>query len=426
MSNPYTLHPAPCTLHPAPYTLHPAPQSPVPSRQSPIANPMEIQKAISASLLRLRMKSPFFATLAMFAQFVPSQEVSSAATDGKDIYFNPDFLLSLSPNQQDAILLHEVLHAALLHVTRRGVRDRELWNIAADIVINGIIAQQGIFELPADTLRDSDLENLSVEEIYEILAKDRGNSPDLDKPDLLDRPPQDSSGERNDEGEEDSSDSMSQARKAVIEANWQNALQQAATVVRAIEEGDIPVGIKRELGSLSTAQIDWRTYLWRYMVQTPTDFSGFDRRFVGRGLYLENLQGESVNVYVAIDTSGSVDSDILKVFLAELQGILNSYPHIKCELYYADVEVYGPYQLEADAAIPKPEGGGGTSFIPFFEKVATSWDGQNQAVCVYLTDGYGTFPEWKPELPVLWVVTPGGVEPEEFPFGEAVRLGIGD
>ena len=81
---------------------------------------MEIQKAISASLLRLRMKSPFFATLAMFAQFVPSQEIDSAATDGKDIYFNPNFLLSLSPDQQDAILLHEVLHAALLHVTRRG------------------------------------------------------------------------------------------------------------------------------------------------------------------------------------------------------------------------------------------------------------------------------------------------------------------
>ncbi|MDJ0773021.1 MAG: VWA-like domain-containing protein [Mastigocoleus sp. MO_167.B18] len=385
---------------------------------------MEIQKAISASLLRLRMKSPFFATLAMFAQFVPSQEVDSAATDGKDIYFNPDFLLSLSPNQQDAILLHEVLHAALLHVTRRGVRDRELWNIAADIVINGIIAQQGIFELPAETLRDPDLENLSVEEIYEILAKDRGSSPDLSKPDLLDRPPQDSSGKRDNEGEESNSDSMSQARKGAIEANWQNALQQAATVIRAIEQGDVPAGVKRELGSLSTAQIDWRTYLWRYMVKTPTDFSGFDRRFIGRGLYLENLQGESVNVYVCIDTSGSVDSDILKVFLAELKGILNSYPHLKCELYYADVDVYGPYQLEAHAAIPKPEGGGGTSFIPFFEKVATSWDGQNQAVCVYLTDGYGTFPEWKPELPVLWVVTPGGAETEDFPFGEAVRLGI--
>ena len=71
---------------------------------------------------------------------------------------------------------------------------------------------------------------------------------------------------------------------------------------------------------------------------------------------------------------------------------------------------------------PKPQGGGGTSFVPFFDKVAQRWDGQTQGVCVYLTDGYGSFPDTAPELPVLWVVTPGGLALEEFPFGEAVRL----
>jgi predicted metal-dependent peptidase len=60
--------------------------------------------------------------------------------------------------------------------------------------------------------------------------------------------------------------------------------------------------------------------------------------------------------------------------------------------------------------------------VPFFEKVSDRWDQQTQAVCVYLTDGYGTFPEKPPELSVLWVVTPGGLALEQFPFGEAVRL----
>lgn len=45
-------------------------------------------KAISASLLRLRMKSPFFATLALFARFRPTQQLATAGTDGKDIFFN--------------------------------------------------------------------------------------------------------------------------------------------------------------------------------------------------------------------------------------------------------------------------------------------------------------------------------------------------
>lgn len=105
-----------------------------------------------------------------------------------------------------------------------------------------------------------------------------------------------------------------------------------------------------------------------------------------------------------------------------MRGILHAYPHIQCELYFIDVEVNGPYELSADSTLPSPQGGGGTSFIPFFSQVDKNWDRQTQAVCIYLTDGYEDFPIQSPELPVLWVVTPGGLELSEFPFGEAVRL----
>ena len=151
------------------------------------------QKIISASLLRLRMKSPFFATLALFAQFRPTQLLDTAATDGKDIFFNPDFLQSLSTSQQDGLLLHEVLHAALLHVIRRGVRDPLVWNVAADIVVNGMISQQGCFELPPGGLRDTQLEHLSVEEIYELLMKDGCDRFSLPMFDLLSVAPGDCS-----------------------------------------------------------------------------------------------------------------------------------------------------------------------------------------------------------------------------------------
>jgi predicted metal-dependent peptidase len=375
----------------------------------------DLQNLISASLLRLRMKSPFFATLALFARFVPSQQTPYAATDGKDIYFNPDYLRSLPPTQQDGLLLHEVLHAALMHVLRRGVRDAELWNIAADIVVNGIILQQGVFDLPPGGLRVPKLEHLSVEEIYELLLKKTVPRPKLPNPDLLscslaDRLSSQAEGE------------VTQIQKASLEAHWQNALQQASVIARTTSQGKLPAGIDRELGLLTTPQLDWRAYLWRYLVQTPTDFMGFDRRFVGRGLYLEALVGESVKVFVAVDTSGSIDTEELRMFLSEVGGILGSYPHLQCELYYADAEAYGPHELNPDSTIPKPQGGGGTSFIPFFEKVYQRWDRQTQGVCIYLTDGYGDFPERSPELPVLWVVTPGGLDLSEFPFGEAVRL----
>jgi predicted metal-dependent peptidase len=385
---------------------------------------MEFQKIISASLLRLRMKSPFFATLALFARFIPTESHHTAATDGKNVYFNPEFLLSLTPAQQDGLLLHEVLHAALLHVPRRGVRDGQLWNFAADIVTNGIIMQQGAFELPAGGLRDEQIEHQSVEEIYEILLKDVEKYKSLwegsGNDDLLDTPDETTCRENSSLG--DGEDSLSEARKAALEAHWRNALQQAAVIARTANQGQLPAGIDRELGEVTSPQIDWRSYLWRYLVQTPTDFTGFDRRFIGRGLYLETLQGESVMVYIAIDTSGSIDVKELQMFLSEVCGILSSYPHITCELYYIDADVYGPYELDANSPLPQIQGGGGTSFVPFFEKVRDRWDGLSQGVCVYLTDGYGEFPVNTPELPTLWVVTSGGLGLQEFPFGETVRL----
>jgi predicted metal-dependent peptidase len=43
-------------------------------------------------------------------------------------------------------------------------------------------------------------------------------------------------------------------------------------------------------------------------------------------------------------------------------------------------------------------------------------------VLIYLTDGYGTFPRQPPEHSVLWVVTPGGLPSNKFPFGSMARL----
>src|SRR5919199_2647065 len=389
----------------------------------------EIERIISASLLRLRMKSPFFATLALFTRVRATQSLPTAATDGQDIFINEEFVRSLSSPQVDGLLLHEVLHAALLHVVRRGQRESTLWNIAADIVVNGMIAQLSGFELPKGGIGDPKLKHLSVEEIYELLLKNT-TCYSLGELDLLNQPPPDASEDgHNGNGTQGNSQSkidcgsLDQTKQATLEAHWRNAMQQAMVVARSSEsQGSIPAGMQRELGALTQAQLDWRSYLWRYLVRTPTDFTGFDRRFMGRKLYLEALEGESVQVFVALDTSGSVGDHQMQLFLNEVQGILRAYPHLECELYYADAEAYGPYSLKADSEIPRPVGGGGTSFVPFFEKVSANRRWHTSGVCVYLTDGYGSFPDDPPTLPVLWVVTPGGLELEEFPFGEAVRL----
>ncbi|NJN19874.1 MAG: hypothetical protein HC822_28395, partial [Oscillochloris sp.] len=180
------------------------------------------ERAVSASLLRLRMKAPFFATLALFAPVRASGEIPTAATDGRTIYVNSNYLASLDPRQQDSLLLHAVLHAALLHPSRRGTRDEMIWNIAADIVVNGIIAAQGDFDIPPDTAQDAELAKLRVEEVYELLQFSPEQQPPLPGLDLLNNAVAGGMGDRNaSAGQESSQHAGNQL--AELEQHWRNA-----------------------------------------------------------------------------------------------------------------------------------------------------------------------------------------------------------
>jgi predicted metal-dependent peptidase len=384
----------------------------------------EAERLVAGALIRLRTRSPFFAALALFARQVYRWDLPTAATNGRDVFWNPAFARSLQPAEVCGVLLHEVLHAALLHVARRGERDALLWNIAADIVVNGMISaeiervkERGGLALPDAGVRDKDLEHLSVEEVYEIIRKDPAKRALADRwRDLL----------------EEFGGDVPTLTRAELEAHWRAAQARATTLLKATGRGDLPAELARELEAMDPSRLDWRSHLWRFLVRTPTDFSGFDRRFIGRGLYLEAMEGETVRVYVAVDTSGSIGGKEMTLFLGEVMGILRAYPSVRCHLYYADAAAYGPYPLTTDTdpdALPRPVGGGGTDFRPFFAAVEKEQnegggghDGSGPPLCVYLTDGYGAFPDPEPPFPTLWVVSPGGLDLTGFPFGETVRL----
>jgi predicted metal-dependent peptidase len=381
------------------------------------------EQLVSASLMRLGMsdRSPFFAALAMMAPVVITESLDTAATDGDRLYFNPTFLQSLKPAERDGLIVHEVLHAALLHVTRRGSRQPLLWNIACDIVVNGMVASDPRLSLPKGGVRDQDIEHLTVEEVYELVIQQpealqqhlslKDLRPDLGEP---------SSGAHS---QHEGVEPMSAERRREIEDRWNQAIAQAAAV--AMTQGTLPAAVQRHFGSLLAPKVDWRTRLWQYLVRTPDDFAGFDRRLVWMGLYLEQLEGESVCVDVCVDTSGSIQEAQLREFLSEVKGIVNAYDHIEARLFYADATCHGPFKLsKADQGMPRAIGGGGTDFEPFFNAVQANPPTRPDTtrVLVYLTDGFGNFPSKAPEHPCLWVVVPGGLADSEFPFGEVVRM----
>lgn len=373
------------------------------------------QTRISGSTLRVRTSSPFFATLLLFARILPMESIATAATDGRDIMVNPDYVTNLANAELDGLLAHEVMHCALNHVTRRQNRDAWLWNVAADIVVNGQLAAAG-FTLPEKALRDAKLEKFSTEEAYSLLMQigDRAKTKFvLLDADLL---------EKNDEGDAGKGSGLS----AELESYWKGARQQAYMVARIAASskgrGTDPSNMSPEYALLDAGQLGWHQHLWRFMVSTPTDFSGFDRRFVGEGLYLDAVEGESVDVLVCLDTSGSVGSEELGQFRAEVLSILRCYPHIRASVFFADAALHGPFQVTRENPWPDPIGGGGTSFVPFFKWLADHPQHYPPRLSVYLTDGYGDFPKTSPTESVLWVVSPGGLASAEFPFGEVARL----
>jgi predicted metal-dependent peptidase len=389
---------------------------------APVYDLGAVARQVNASIFRICQKSAFFASLALHARVEVRLDLPTAATDGSSIFVNPGFFMPLSNDQRDGLMLHEVLHAALLHVQRRGARDPRLWNIAADIVVNGIILDTGVYALPEGGVVDDALKKYSVEEVYELLLQRADKQTiQITLVDLIEGEPSEQDGKGGGDKQDGDGDPAKGKTKTGENPDWAEVLEKAKIIARDSGQGDTPERMRREIDAIGRSRIDWRSYLWRFMVQTPTDFGAWDRRFIGDGLYLETLHSETVRVALCVDTSGSIDTKAFHALIIEVTAILHTYPGLMCDLYYADAEVHGPWALKADEPIPPAVGGGGTDFRPFFEAMAQRGH-EAPALAIYMTDGYGDFPKHDPGIPTLWAVLPGERPLEDFPFGETMRI----
>ena len=388
------------------------------------------RKRIAASQIRLSESFPFFGALLMMAPIVMTNTIPTAATNGRDLLFNADFVHSLNAQELDGILVHELLHLALSHVPRRGVRDHMVWNIAADIHVNGIVYSMKQLKLPAGAVEDLGLAPLCVEEIYEKLLNERKSTSKnrltlrreaykLDVVDLVELP--------DDVVESHDSKNISELSAKLVNT-WTSNVSCALGMAGRQHYGSPPAAFLRSVLEANVPQIDWQSALWRSVVRTPDDFAGFDRRHLWRGLYVEVLEADTVDIDVCIDTSGSVSDSQLSEFLGVLRSIVCSYPSVRCRLYYADSQCVGPFEVDVNRPLAPAVGGGGTDFRPFFAAVAArvAADGARSnasRTVIYITDGFGMFPQAAPELDVLWVVTAGGRRSCDFAFGTVLRMG---
>jgi predicted metal-dependent peptidase len=185
--------------------------------------------------------------------------------------------------------------------------------------------------------------------------------------------------------------------------------------------GQMPVGLEVVLKYLAEQRSDWRVSLWRFLIKTPADFAGFDRRMIGRALYLDDTHIEPVIIYVCIDIESGVDKEQQTTLLQELNGILSAYPHLSAQVFYLLNGLSGPHEpTHGDVATCVQEKRRSGSFWHYIQQETEQH--HTQALCVYVTDGFGDTPTQTPDVPVLWLVTPGGRELDQFLFGQAAQL----
>lgn len=81
---------------------------------------LQVKEMIVSSRVRLLIRHPFFGTLATRLKLVEAEWCPTAATDGRHFYYNCDFFRTMTPEEIDFVVGHEVLHCVYEHCGEYG------------------------------------------------------------------------------------------------------------------------------------------------------------------------------------------------------------------------------------------------------------------------------------------------------------------
>ena len=311
-----------------------------------------------------------------------SSRCDTMATDGKRIYFNSEWVMDLSMDEVQGVLIHEALHVVYEHPFRRGSRHPKVWNIACDYAINNYLRYELGLRLPLGGVWDRKYTNMTAEQIYRDLINDDESlqeAIDQIQDDNEEHNPKesedDSEGEgsegNSEEGEEDERnqtgqgnisdedgkktsanaegkeekidlDSIPDAIGKVLDAQdeegkplneaemqeLQGEVQRAVSLADKLESAMGGSGSSSGLGGISgneVATISWKEILRELLssVSEDTSWNRLNKRHQWRGINLPSRTREPQGgeLAIAIDTSSSVSQQELNIFASEIQAM---------------------------------------------------------------------------------------------------------
>lgn len=426
---------------------------------------MSVKDKIIRAKSKLYKASPFISYILLHLKLKEDNRIPSmGVTPYGDLLYNREFVKKLSESELKSVLVHETLHIILLHLERGKGKELAVANVAMDLICNDLIVS-GNFEedlrnhygslslkLPSEGLIPENHEfeiwghkverinEKSWEEVYGELLKiapkikmwvnsSGGNGSKKGSGNGLSDKEQKEADQKLKGFDEhtfgDPTETKSEKKKRVDA--MKRIICEAATVAK--QQGKLPADIERRVEGLLESKVSWRHRLYRYVVSEilyDYTWSRPSKRSASLGVYLPATLKENVKVVMSIDTSGSMGADDIRDALTELIAIGNSFEAVQIDVVVCDAEVHEHYTLTRENVDDILEmalsGGGGTSHRPIYSYVKEHIT--DAKVLINATDGYTDFPS-RPDdysFDSIWLITKGGCQDENIPFGEIIRL----
>jgi len=406
-----------------------------------------------------------------------NERCDTMATDGVNIYWNDEFVKTLTDKEIQAVLVHEASHVIWEHPLRIGKRNHAIWNVATDYVINSWIAYDLYMELPKDGLLDRKYRGQSAEQVYRTLTNDdealqdaidemKSKSDDSDS-DESESGEGEGEGDAENEGEgvgkgsgkslteelenmkpssggvsmpkDEEGNDLSESALSEIKENIQRTISMADKLEGVSDSGNSIMG--GAVQTMNESYVNWvdvmKDLLTSAISNNPT-WSRLNKRHSWRGVNLpsKDKEPQGGEIVVAIDTSCSVSQEELNIFATETQSLCEECGINKIRVTYCDTSIirnpttgewWDEFDLDNEELEFNLRGGGGTRFEPPFNLFNDETDDTDDVIAfIYFTDGYcDVRAEVEPSVPVIWALsTNQNYMRYEYPFGENVHINM--
>jgi predicted metal-dependent peptidase len=334
----------------------------------------------------LLLRHPFFGNMATRMKLIDASDwLPTAATDFRNFYFNREFFDKMTPRQVEFVVAHEILHCVFDHMMRNEGREKQIWNIAADYCVNGILKRDRIGDdPPVKFFYDRKYDNWSAEQVYDEIYNKYDEEELSQLGQMLDH-------HMDPEGGKDGQPQYSKEELKKIRDEIKEAMIQSANAAGA---GNVPGEIARMIKDMTEPKMDWREMLRmniQSLVKNDFSFSRPNRKGQMTGAVLPGCNFDtSIDVCVALDMSGSISDEMGADFLGEVKGIMQEFKDFNIKIWCFDTKVYNEQDYDAYNGDEIDEyeimGGGGTEFD-------ANWDYMKEhdirpKKFIMFTDGY--------------------------------------